>query len=77
MQEIRTVYAPRIRVSGMSLARQTDGSYTANIVRAETTVAESVQTNGVWSSRAWTTPWDVRVDQGWLHMYPKAWEPEG
>jgi hypothetical protein len=76
MHESTTVYAPRIRVSGILLERQNDGSYTANLVRPETTLGESVQSvKGEWGPRTWRVPWDMRVDQQWLRMYPSSWEP--
>ncbi len=73
MNEI--VYAPRIRVSGIVLDRQSDGSYTANVARPESTITEFFQIQSEWHVRASQVPWDVRVGQDWLHSYPKAWEP--
>jgi len=70
------VYNPRIRVSGIVLDRQNDGTYTARVVREQTTLAESVQgPKGDWGPRTWNVPWDMRVDQQWLRSYPSSWEP--
>jgi hypothetical protein len=33
------------------------------------------EVRGEWTHRAVTVPWDVRLDQNWLRMYPKSWEP--
>ena len=75
MNENTVVYAPRIRVGSILFDRQDDGSYTANVVRAETAVLEGTYDKGDWTHRAKPVPWDVRVGQYWLHTYPNAWEP--
>lgn len=69
------VYLPHIRVGETVLTRQNDGSYTANVVRTESTVVDSVLDDGVWRARTTQAPWDMRVGQDWLRMYPKSWEP--
>ena len=75
MSEI--VYVPHINVSGTVLSRQNDGSYTGSAHRLESTVVEDLLngTRGDWVHRAVKVPWDVRVGQEWLRMFPNAWEP--
>lgn len=76
MNEIKTVYAPRINVAGVVLSRQDDGNYTGSVVRHESSVVDGWKNNkDVWEHRAVKVPWDLRVGQEWLRAYPGAWEP--
>lgn len=74
MNEIETVCVPRIRVFGIVLDRQKDGNYTANVKRSTSTVVDSVKEVD-WMAYTTEVPWDVRIGQDWLRMFPEAWEP--
>jgi hypothetical protein len=67
--------APRIRVAGIVLARQNDGTYTANVKRSETSLTEGEKSESGWIYRNVRVPWDVRIGQEWLARFPTAWEP--
>ena len=71
------VYVPRIVVSGMTLQRQDDGNYTGNVRREFSSPGLPFMKlpNGEWDHRPEVVPWDVRVSQDWLRMFPGSWAP--
>ena len=70
------VVIPKIDVAGISFVRQSDGSYTAQVARSESRVVNGYKdADGVWHHHADTVPWDMRLDQEWLRLYPTKWVP--
>jgi hypothetical protein len=77
MNTDRIITEKQITVSGMTLTRQSDGNYTANIVREES-IAGVISTRisdeeDKWEHKIEKVKWDLRVGQEWLNQHPDKW----
>ena len=67
------IYLPRIVVFGVVFSRQDDHSYTAQSVRAETCAGVRSKYPDGSPEDMEVVPWDMRLDQEWLRLYPEKW----